>query len=399
MRHPLFVSVAGGAFAALVGIITFDALLPGAAAQGNAAAQNQTAGTPASGGAMSPEEVAELRELANDLFDPIPSMVPEVKGNPVTREKVDLGRMLWFDPRLSASGIVSCNSCHNLAAGGSDNIETSIGHGWQKGPRNSPTVLNSVFNVAQFWDGRAEDLRSQAKGPIQAAVEMAATPEHVVNVLESIPEYRERFKTAFPGENDPVTFDNLAKALEAFEATLITPASRFDQFLEGNDAIMNDQEKRGLKLFIETGCAACHSGVNLGGQDYFPFGVVERPGSDILPPEDKGRFAVTQTASDEYVFRAVPLRNVELTAPYFHSGKVWSLEQSVAIMGVAQLGQELSAEETRDIAAFLRTLTGEQPRVELPLLPPSTSTTPRPEPLVKSSAEQTGAIERQNSPR
>jgi cytochrome c peroxidase len=226
---------------------------------------------------------------------------------------------------------------------------------------------------------------------------MAATPEHVINVLKSIPEYQNRFRTAFPGESDPVTFDNVAKAIEGFEATLITPAARFDQFLEGNATILNEQEKRGLKLFMETGCSGCHSGVNLGGQDYFPFGVVERPGSDILPPEDKGRFAVTKTASDEYVFRAVPLRNVELTVPYFHSGKVWNLEQAVAIMGVAQLGKELTPQETSDIAAFLRTLTGQQPRVELPLLPASTAQTPRPEPLVKNSLEKSDAVEKQNS--
>lgn len=331
---------------------------------------------------------AELMKEANDLFDPIPSIVPSVAGNPVTREKSELGKMLFFDPRLSASGILSCNSCHNLAMGGDDNIETSIGHGWQKGPRNSPTVLNAVFNVAQFWDGRAADLREQAKGPIQAGVEMAATPAFVVAVLKSIPEYQRRFSTAFPGEADPITFDNVAKAIEAFEATLITPASRFDQYLEGNANVLTDEEKKGLKLFIDTGCAACHNGINLGGQDYFPFGVVERPGSDILPADDKGRFAVTATATDEYVFRAVPLRNVELTAPYFHSGKVWDLEQAVAIMGVSQLGEELSKEEAAQITAFLRTLTGEQPRIELPQLPVSTSQTPRPEPLVKSVMEK-----------
>jgi cytochrome c peroxidase len=394
MRHPLLASVASGTFVAAVGMLTMGSPSPQAIAQSGPSAHSSAA-IPAS--AMSPQEVDELRKAANDTFKPIPSMVPDVRGNPVTREKTELGRMLWFDPRLSASGILSCNSCHNLAAGGSDNIETSIGHGWQKGPRNSPTVLNSVFNVAQFWDGRAEDLRTQAKGPIQAAVEMAATPEHVINVLKSIPEYQNRFRTAFPGESDPVTFDNVAKAIEGFEATLITPAARFDQFLEGNATILNEQEKRGLKLFMETGCSGCHSGVNLGGQDYFPFGVVERPGSDILPPEDKGRFAVTKTASDEYVFRAVPLRNVELTVPYFHSGKVWNLEQAVAIMGVAQLGKELTPQETSDIAAFLRTLTGQQPRVELPLLPASTAQTPRPEPLVKNSLEKSDAVEKQNS--
>ncbi|MFD2649452.1 cytochrome-c peroxidase [Devosia albogilva] len=343
--------------------------------------------------------VDELHQLANELFEPIPSMVPAVEGNAVTREKVELGRMLWFDPRLSASGVLSCNSCHNLAMGGDDNLETSIGHGWQRGPRNSPTVFNAVFNVAQFWDGRAEDLRTQATGPIQAAVEMAATPELVLSVLNSMPEYQERFALAFPGEDEPLTFDNVARAIEAFEATLITPASRFDQYLEGNLNILSDEEKEGLQLFIDTGCAGCHAGVNLGGQDYFPFGVVERPGSEILPPNDKGRFAVTQTASDEYVFRAVPLRNVELTAPYFHSGKVWDLEQAVAIMGVSQLGADLSEEEVQAISAFLRTLTGEQPSVELPILPVSTPETPQPSPQVKNSLEPEDAVQDQTSVR
>lgn len=320
----------------------------------------------------------DLHKAARERFSPIPSMVPTVQGNPVTREKVELGRMLFFDPRLSASGVLSCNTCHNLAMGGADNVETSIGHGWQRGNRNSPTVLNAVFNVAQFWDGRAADLRSQATGPIQASVEMAATPQFVMSVLGSIPEYRERFTRAFPGETAALSFDNLAKAIEAFEATLITPNSRFDQYLEGNRNILTAEEKRGLELFMDTGCVACHAGVNLGGQDYFPFGVVERPGADILPPGDRGRFAVTRTATDEYVFRAVPLRNVALTPPYFHTGKVWDLRQAVAIMGVSQLGQDLKPDEVNAITAFLHTLTGEQPRVELPLLPMSTAETPRP---------------------
>jgi cytochrome c peroxidase len=323
----------------------------------------------------------DLHKTARDLFRPIPAMVPSVQGNPVTREKIDLGRMLFFDPRISASGVLSCNTCHNLAMGGGDNVETSIGHGWQRGGRNAPTVLNAVFNVAQFWDGRAADLRSQATGPIQASVEMAATPAHVMGVLTSIPEYRQRFATAFPGEQAPLTFENLARAIEAFEATLITPHSRFDQYLEGNRNILTAEEKRGLRLFVDTGCSACHNGVNLGGQDYFPFGVVERPGADILPPGDRGRFQVTRTATDDYVFRAVPLRNVALTAPYFHTGKVWDLEQAVAVMGVSQLGRQLQNDEAAAIAAFLRTLTGEQPRVELPILPASTAETPRPQPM------------------
>lgn len=270
----------------------------------------------------------------------------------------------------------SCNSCHNLGTGGDDNLETSIGHGWQKGPRNAPTVLNSVLNQAQFWDGRAEDLKAQAKGPVQAGVEMANTPDAVVITLKSMPQYSEWFEQAFPGEADPVTFDNMAKAIEAYEATLITPAP-FDAYLNGDENALTADQKEGLALFMGKGCAACHNGVNVGGHGYYPFGVVERPGADILPTTDKGRFAVTKTATDEYVFRASPLRNIALTSPYFHSGKVWDLNQAVAIMGSAQLGQESNDDEVEKITAFLNALTGKMPEVVYPVLPAETATTPR----------------------
>lgn len=319
-----------------------------------------------------------LLDQARQHFEPVPMMVPKVKDNAVTRDKVELGAMLFFDPRLSASGLISCNTCHNLGMGGDDNLETSIGHGWQKGPRNAPTVLNAVFNVAQFWDGRAEDLKAQAKGPVQAGVEMASTAERVETTLMSMPEYVQRFSGSFPGEAQPVTFDNMAKAIEAFEATLITPASRFDQFLEGNVNALTKHERDGLKLFMDKGCVACHSGVNIGGQGYYPFGLIKRPGADILPVADKGRFQVTKTAAEEYVFRAAPLRNIELTAPYFHSGAVWDLEQAVAIMGTSQLGTELNDNDVKAITAFLKSLTGEQPHVEYPILPVSTDRTPKP---------------------
>jgi len=197
-----------------------------------------------------------LLKDAQSYFKPIPSIVPAVKNNAVTREKVELGKMLFFDPRLSASHLISCNTCHNLAMGGDDNLETSIGHGWAKGPRNAPTALNAVFNKAQFWDGRAADLKAQAKGPIQAGVEMNSTPAAVEQTLRSIPDYVAKFKAAFPNEARPVTFDNLAKAIEAFEATLITPASRFDQFLEGNPHALTSVEKEGLRLFMAEGCVA-----------------------------------------------------------------------------------------------------------------------------------------------
>ena len=318
-----------------------------------------------------------LRDRALGEFKPLPSTVPAVKDNPVTPEKVELGKALFFDPRLSASGVFSCYSCHNLATGGDDNMETSVGHGWQKGPRNSPTVLNAVLNEAQFWDGRAEDLAAQAKGPIQAGVEMANTPAAVEATLNSMPQYVAWFTAAFPGEDSPANFDNMAKAIEAFEATLITPAP-FDAYLNGDDAALSEEAKAGLGLFMDKGCSSCHSGINVGGHGYYPFGLIEKPGSEILPPGDKGRFAVTETADDEYVFRASPLRNIAMTAPYFHSGKVWDLSVAVQIMAESQLGEELKPEETAQLVAFLESLTGTIPPVTVPVLPAETSATPRP---------------------
>ncbi|HVB35060.1 MAG TPA: cytochrome-c peroxidase [Patescibacteria group bacterium] len=325
-----------------------------------------------------PISADDLMQKAQQTFKPIPTAIPAVKGNTITPEKIELGKMLFFDPRLSASQVISCNTCHNLSTGGVDAGPTSIGHAWQKGPRRAPTVFDAVFNVAQFWDGRAADLKAQAKGPLQASVEMNSTPALIEATLKSMPGYVEQFKKAFPQDASPVTFDNVSKALEAFEATLITPGSRFDRFLEGDANSLNAQEKEGLKLFMDKGCSACHNGINVGGMSYYPFGVVEKPGADVLPPNDKGRFAVTKTASDEYVFRAAPLRNVALRAPYFHSGQVWSLKQAVGIMGSSQLGQTLTDQQEDAIVAFLKTLTGKQPRVELPVLPPRTDATPLP---------------------
>lgn len=321
----------------------------------------------------------DLRDRANALFKPVPEKVTEVRGKSINPDQAMLGHKLWFDPRLSRSHVISCNTCHNLSLGGGDNVTTSIGHGWQKGPRNSPTVLNAVFNAAQFWDGRAEDLQAQAKGPVQAGVEMNNTPVRVEATLNSIPQYVEEFRKAFPNDKNPVTFDNMAYALEAFEVSLTTPNSPFDRFLGGDDKALDDKQKQGLALFMDAGCSSCHNGVNLGGQGYFPFGVTKKPGAEILPAGDKGRFAVTNTASDEYVFRAAPLRNVGLTAPYFHSGEVWDLEQAVAIMGDSQLGRQLKTDEVAAITAFLHSLTGDQPNVAYPVLPPSSKSTPKPE--------------------
>ena len=236
-----------------------------------------------------------------------------------------------------------------------------------------------MFNIAQFWDGRAPDLAAQAKGPVQAGVEMNNTPETVVATLNSMPGYVEAFDKAFPGQTAPVSFDNFALAIEAFEATLITPNSKFDQWLMGADGAMSADEKAGLQLFVETGCASCHNGINIGGNGYYPFGVVEAPGAEILPEGDTGRFKVTATADDEYVFRAGPLRNIALTAPYFHSGKVWDLKVAVTVMANSQLGAKLEDKQVDQIVAFLTALNGEQPEVVHPVLPVRTMATPKPE--------------------
>lgn len=317
---------------------------------------------------------------ARAIFKPVPQKPPVLKDNPATPAKIDLGRKLFFDPRLSSSELISCNTCHNVGLGGVDLQETSIGHGWQKGPRNAPTVLNAVFNIAQFWDGRAKDLEAQAKGPIQASVEMNNKPEMVVETLKSIPGYLPLFKKAFPG-GDPITFDNMARAIEVFEATLITPDARFDRYLQGKRKALSAKEQEGLQLFMAKGCSACHNGVNIGGSGYFPFGVKENPAADVRPAGDLGRYKVTNTEADKYVFKAPSLRNIALTPPYFHSGKVWKLGDAVRIMGSSQLGISLDDEEADKIVAFLDTLTGRQPKIVYPILPPNSDATPKP--LVK----------------
>ena len=321
-----------------------------------------------------------LMNQAQGLFQPIPLEPVVVKGVTSTPAMVELGTDLYFDPRLSESHNISCNTCHQIGLGGVDMLPTSIGHKWQKGGRNAPTVLNAVFNVAQFWDGRAADLKAQAGGPIQNPIEMGITHQHAIEMLKGIPGYTELFEAAYPNDKDPITMPNAVTAIAAFEATLITPNSPFDKFLRGDANALSAEQKEGLKLFIDTGCASCHSGINVGGQMYAPFGVVQKPGADILPPNDKGRFAVTKTASDEYVFRVPPLRNVELTVPYFHSGQVWDLTQAVGIMATDQLGKTLTDAEVAKIVAFLKSLTGDQPQVTYPILPPSVASTPRPQP-------------------
>ncbi len=331
---------------------------------------------------------AKLLEEARRYFKPLPE-VAESKENPVTPEKVELGKMLYYEPRLSKSGWISCNSCHNIATYGVDNLPTSIGHRWQLGPRNAPTTLNAALHTAQFWDGRAKDVEEQAKGPVLNPIEMAMdSPEAVVERLRSIPEYVELFKKAFPGEKDPLTYDNVARAIAAFERTLMTP-SKFDEFLKGDVNALTRKEKEGLKLFMELGCASCHNGPAVGGNTFAKFGVVEaywEATRDFVTldkptmPMDVGKFAVTHKKEDLYVFKVPSLRNISRTYPYFHDGSVWNLEDAVQVMAKVQLGKELTEDQVDKIVAFLKALDGEIPKhaLELPVLPPSTSKTSRP---------------------
>ena len=305
--------------------------------------------------------------------EPVQPIAPAKITNP---GQVELGKKLWFDPRLSKSGFISCNSCHNLSMGGSDNLKSSIGDRWQQGPINSPTVLNSSLNLAQFWDGRAKDLKEQAGGPIANPGEMAFTHELAVDLLRSIPQYVQEFKTVFG--HDKLTIAEVTTAIAAFEETLVTPNSRFDQWLQGDKKALKNDELAGYKLFKDSGCVACHNGPNLGGNSFQKMGIVE-PYKTTSTAE--GRSAVTGNDADRFNFKVPTLRNVELTYPYFHDGSADTLAQAVDVMGRLQLGRKFSDDENGKIVAFLKTLTGDQPQMTLPILPPSSDKTKRPQPF------------------
>lgn len=290
----------------------------------------------------------------------------------------ELGKKLYFDPRLSKSGFISCNSCHNLSMGGTDNIPTSIGDKWQQGPINAPTVLNSSLNVAQFWDGRAADLKAQAGGPIANPGEMAFSHTLAINVLESIPGYVREFKQVFG--TDKITIDEVTAAIAEFEKTLVTPNSRFDQWLLGKKDALTAEELAGYKLFKESGCIACHNGPAVGGSSFQKMGVVEPYKAKSTA---EGRSAVTGKDADRFNFKVPTLRNIEMTYPYFHDGAANTLTEAVDIMGRLQLGKKFTPQENAEIVAFLKTLTGDQPSFQLPVLPPSSDQTPRPRPFEK----------------
>lgn len=309
-------------------------------------------------------------------FAPLPEVFP-AKDSGITEEQINLGRMLYYEPRLSKSQKISCNSCHDLARYGVDNEPTSEGHKGQRGDRNSPSVYNAAGHFVQFWDGRAPNVEEQAKGPVLNPVEMAMPGEkQVIAVLKSMPEYVEAFKRAFPADKDPVTYDNLAKAIGAFERKLVTP-SRWDKFLKGDENALTDEEKAGFNAFYAAGCQTCHSGALLGGNLFQKMGAV-KPYPDA---SDLGRAKVTKNESDKLFFKVPSLRNVEKTGPYFHSGKVATLDQAVAHMAEYQLGKQLTEAETKSILAFLKSLTGEIPAdyIKAPPLPKSTDKTPKPQ--------------------
>jgi len=313
--------------------------------------------------------------------DPFKHLYAPIRPAPnVNLGKVELGKKLFFEPRLSMSGFISCNSCHNVMRGGADHLRTSIGDKWQEGPINSPTVFNSALNLAQFWDGRAATLREQAGGPIANPGEMAFTHELAIGVLESIPEYVREFRLVFGQEG--ITMDMVTAVLAEFQTTLMTPNSRFDQWLLGNTTALNANELNGYRLFNEVGCVACHNGPNLGGNAFQKMGVVEpyhsRAGATVI-----GRAAVTGKDADRFNFKVPTLRNVDMTYPYFHDGGADTLTQAVDVMGRLQLGRRFTERENADIVAFLKTLTGEQPRITLPHLPPSSDATPRPRPFAR----------------
>lgn len=305
--------------------------------------------------------------------------IQPIEPAPVTDQaKVELGKQLFFDPRLSKSGFISCNSCHNLSMGGSDNLPTSIGHNWQEGPINSPTVLNSSLNLAQFWDGRAGDLQEQAGGPIENPMEMGFTHDLAVGVIASIPQYVESIKSVY--KVDKVSINEITDAIAEFEKTLVTPNARFDKWLKGDDKAITAYELEGYELFKSVGCTACHNGVNVGGNSFQKMGLYEEY---VTNNPAEGVAGLSGEDADRFKFKVPTLRNVELTYPYFHDGAYWKLEEAVDVMARLQLGRKLEKDEIGKITAFLKTLTGEQPSFQLPMLPPSNNNTPIPVPFAK----------------
>jgi cytochrome c peroxidase len=295
------------------------------------------------------------------VFKALPTEAPNEK-NIISAEKVKLGQVLYFDKRLSKNNTISCNSCHNLATSGVDNEPTSTGDTGEKGGRNSPTVLNAALHVSQFWDGRAKDVEEQAGMPIMNPIEMAIpSKDFLVKRLSQIKMYEDLFHKAFPQDKQPLTYENIAKAIASFERQLLTP-SRFDSYLQGNDTALTVKEKKGLLSFINIGCISCHSGSLLGGTGFQKFGVHKNYWEVIGAKNiDEGLFKITKQEFDKYKFKVPSLRNSSQTRPYFHDGSISDLKRVIEIMAQIQLNYQIDKDEVENIAAFLNSLTGKVP--------------------------------------
>ncbi|RLK46482.1 cytochrome c peroxidase [Alkalispirillum mobile] len=296
-----------------------------------------------------------------DRFEPLPALPPIPADNSLTKEKIELGKMLFFEPRISSSGVISCATCHNPALGWADRIPRAVGHEGQVGERNTPTVLNSGFLESQFWDGREPDLEGQALGPIEDDIEMAMDLDDALDRLEAFDEYQDAFSAAYPGEDAPITADNVAKALATFQRTLNTPNSPFDRYLRGDLDALTDKQKRGMAAFVDNGCIACHRGPALTDSQ---FHSIQVPGST-----DKGRYLITGDEADKYAFRTPTLRNVAVTYPYFNNGGVETLEEATQVMGREMLNREFDDETVAELVAFMESMTGEMPDFQVPALP------------------------------
>ncbi len=324
---------------------------------------------------LSDAGTVQVNDKALQLFAPLPAVM-NAPDNPATGEKVKLGRMLYYDPRLSADQKISCNSCHPLDLYGAESEKVSTGFKAQKGKRNAPTVYNAAGHFVQFWDGRVPTVEQQAKGPILNPVEMAMPSEAAaVKVLKSMPEYVALFKEAFPSDQDPVTYGNMALAIGAFERGLVTP-SAWDRFLRADPSALSNAQKAGFNTFVEAGCAVCHRGPYVGGETFQKLGVM-KPWPD---QSDLGRAAVTKSDDDKMVFKVPSLRNIQQTGPYFHDGSVPTLDKAIRNMAVHQSGARLSDAQVKSIQTWFTCLTGEIPRsyIAEPQLPKSTSETPPP---------------------
>ncbi|WP_027158581.1 cytochrome-c peroxidase [Methylobacter luteus] len=310
-------------------------------------------------------------------WEALPTAAPEPADNPSSEAKIELGQILYHDPRLSSTGTVSCASCHNTMLGGDDNRPNSMGVNGQTGGRSAPTVWNAAFSKVQFWDGRAASLEDQAAGPVTNPIEMGMKNwDDVVARLKAIDGYQELFESAFG--KDSISKENATRAIAAYERTLITPNSPYDKYVRGDESALTAQQIRGMQKFEEVGCTSCHSGPAFNGEGAFQkFPVADNGFFEAQHhfKKDKGLAEVSKNPADEHLWKVPTLRNVALTAPYFHNGSVKTLDSAVNVMAKLQLGKDLTKEETADIVAFLKALTGEFPRQKMPALPGTHGTT------------------------